>query len=162
MVTVLWTGSDRIREAWTSQDRCEALFFLNCESHAVQIWPTPKPACIFLTVPRSNSTTLQSGGNSAFSRFNARKVWIGVKCNFSWEHFQKRYIIRKLSFRRVRMWDFTRIGPKIKKLWLSIIPALRRSYQPCLGQPQKVVNRNFSWPHLDKLYIVGKLSILEA
>ena len=28
-------------------------FFLNRESHAVQIWPTPKPVCSFLTVPRS-------------------------------------------------------------------------------------------------------------
>ena len=35
------------------------------------------------------------------------------------------------------MSNFTRIGPKTKKLWLSIIPALRQSYQPRLGQPQK-------------------------
>ena len=31
-----------------------------------------------------------------------------------------------------------------------------------LGTPQKGVNRNFSWPHLDKPYVLGKLSILEA
>ena len=37
------------------------------------------------------------------------------------------------------------MGPKTKKLWLSIIPALRRSYQPRLGLPQKGVNHNFSW-----------------
>ena len=43
----------RSRQVWTSQNRCEVLFFLNRESHAPQIWPTPKPACSFLTVPRS-------------------------------------------------------------------------------------------------------------
>ena len=92
--------------------------------------------------------TLRSGGNSTSSRFICRKVWTGVKCNFPLEHFQKRYIVGKLSISWVRMWNFTRIGPKTKKLWLSIIPALRRSYQPRLaGQPQKGVNRNFSWLH---------------
>ena len=40
-------------QVWTSQNRCEPLFFLNRESHAVQIWPTPKPARTSLTVPRS-------------------------------------------------------------------------------------------------------------
>ena len=53
MVTILRTGSDKFGQVWTSQNTCEALFFLNHESHAVQIWPTPKPACSFLTVPRS-------------------------------------------------------------------------------------------------------------
>ena len=108
-----------------------------------------------------NSTTLRSGGNSASSCFNWHKVWTGVKCNFSWDHFQKWYIIRKLSLSRVRIWNFTTIGPKTK-LWLSIIPALRRSYQPRLGKPQKGGNRNFSWPHLDESYVVQKLSISEA
>ena len=89
-------------------------------------------------------------------------MWTGVKCNFSWEHFQKRYIVRKLSLSRVQMGNFTRIGPKTKKLWLSIVPALRRSYQPRLGQPQKGVNCNFSWPHLDKSCVVRKLSTSEA
>ena len=109
-----------------------------------------------------NSTTLRSGGNSALSRFSWRKVWNGVKCNFSWEHFQKRYIIGKLSISRVWMWNFTRIGPKTKKLRLSLIPALRQSYQPRLGQPWKGVNYHFSLPHLDKPFVVGKLSISEA
>ena len=109
MVTVLRTGSDKFGQVWTIQNRCEALFFLNRESHAVQIWPTPKLACSFLTVPRSKLYDLPKR-NSALSRFNWRKVWTGVKCNFSWDHFQKRYIIRKLSFSRVRMWNFTRIG----------------------------------------------------
>ena len=161
MVTVLRTGSDKFWQVWTSQNMCEALFFLNRELHAVQIWRTPKPSRSFLTVPRS-PTTLRSGGNSASSRFNWRKVWSGVKWNFSREHFQKQYIIRKLSHSRDRIWNFTRPGPKTKKLWLLIIPALRRSYQPRLGQPPKGVNCNFSWPHLDKSYVVRKLSISEA
>ena len=53
MVTILWTGSDKFGQVWTSQNRCEVLFFFNRESHAVQIWPTPRPACSFLTVPCS-------------------------------------------------------------------------------------------------------------
>ena len=162
MVTVLRTGSDRFGQVWTSQNRCEALFFLNRESHAVQIWPTPKPACSFLTVPRLKLDDPLKWWKRPSSRFNWCNVWTGVKCNFSWEHFQTRYIIRKLSLSRIWMWNFTRIGPKTKKLWLLIIPALRLSYQSRLGQPQKGVNRNFSWSHLDKSYIVQKLSISEA
>ena len=61
-------------------------------------------------------TLLWTGGNSTLSRFNWRKVWTGMKCNFSWEHCQKRYIIRKLSISRVRMWNFTRIEPKKLKV----------------------------------------------
>ena len=52
MVTVLWTGSDKFGQIWTSQNRCEVLFFLKSESNAIQIWPTPKPACSFLTILR--------------------------------------------------------------------------------------------------------------
>ena len=53
MVTVLRTGSDKFGPVRTSQNRCEPLFFLNGELHAVQTWLTPKPACSFLTVSRS-------------------------------------------------------------------------------------------------------------
>ena len=56
---------------------------------------------------------------------------------------------------------FTRIGRKTKKLRLVMFPAWRRSHQPCLGKPQKGVNRNFSWLHLNKPYVVEKLSISE-
>ena len=42
MVTVLRTGSDKFGQVWTSQNTCEALSFLNRESHTFQIWPTPK------------------------------------------------------------------------------------------------------------------------
>ena len=109
----------------------------------------------------SPARLIRRGGNSPSSCFNWRKVWTGVKCNFSSAHFQKRYVVWKLSFSQVWMWNFTRIGPQTKKLWLSIIPALKRSHQPRLGQPQKDVNRNFSWSHLDKSYVAGKLSISE-
>ena len=60
------------------------------------------------------------------------------------------------------MLNFTRIGPKTKKLWLLIIPAQRPSEQPGLGPPQKGVNCNFSWPEFDKPYGVRKLSISDA
>ena len=60
------------------------------------------------------------------------------------------------------MWNFTRLGPKTKKLWLLIVPALRRSYQPGLGKPQKGVNCNFSWPDFEKPHGVWKLSISDA
>ena len=60
------------------------------------------------------------------------------------------------------MWNFTRIGPKTKKLWLSINPARRLFEQPGLGQPKKDGNYHFSSPHLDEPYVVGKLLISEA
>ena len=41
------------------------------------------------------------------------------------------------SIRRVRMWNFTRIGPRTKKLWFSIVPERRPSEQPGLGQLPK-------------------------
>ena len=43
----------QVRTSWISQDTCEVLFSLNRELHSVQNWPTHKPACSFLTVPRS-------------------------------------------------------------------------------------------------------------
>ena len=54
------------------------------------------------------------------------------------------------------------IGPKTKKLWLSIVPVQRPSEQPGLGPPQKGVKCNFSWPDFDKQYGVRKLSISDA
>ena len=73
-----------------------------------------------------------------------------------------RNIVWKLSIRRVRMWNFTRIGPKTKKLWLSINPARRLFEQPGLGTPQKGVNCNFSLLEFDKPYGVRKLSMSDA
>ena len=89
-------------------------------------------------------------------------MWTGVKCDFSWAHLNRQYGVGKLLIGLSWIWNFTRIGCKTKKLRLSIIPAWRRSHQPPLGQPKKGVNWNFSWPHLDKRYVVGKLSISEA
>ena len=106
--------------------------------------------------------TLRSGGIGASSRFSWRKVCTGVKCNFSSPHHHVRKIVGKLSIRRVRMWNFTRIGPKTKKLWLSIVSARRPSEHTSLGPPQKGVNCNFSWPEFDKLYGVRNLSISDA
>ena len=54
------------------------------------------------------------------------------------------------------------IGPKTKKLWLSITPVQKLSEQPGLGPPQKGVNCNFSGPEFDKQYGVRKLSISDA
>ena len=79
-----------------------------------------------LLSPFRSARLIRSGGNSALSRFNWCKMWTGVKCNFSLPHHRDRYIDRKLSIRRVRMLNFTRIGHKIKKLRLSIIPARRQ------------------------------------
>ena len=149
-------------QVWTSQNRCEKLFFLNRETNALQIWPTPKPAWSFLTVPRSKLYDPPKWWKRASSRFSWRKVWTGVKSNFSSPHHHVRKIVRKLSIRRVRMWNFTRIGPKTKKLWLSIVPARRPSEHTRLGPHQKGVNCNFSWPEFDKPYCVRKLSISDS
>ena len=60
------------------------------------------------------------------------------------------------------MWNFTRIGPKTKKLWLSKVPVQRPSEEPDFGPPSKGVNCNLSWPEFDKSYRVRKLSISDA
>ena len=85
-----------------------------------------------------------------------------MKCNFSSPHHHVQYIVRKLSIRRVRMWNFTRIKHKTKKLWLSIVSARRPSEHTSLGLAQKGVNCNFSRPELDKPCGVRKLSISDA
>ena len=117
---------------------------------------------VFLPYLARNSTTLRSGGIRASSRFSWRKVWTGVKCNFSSAHYHVRKIVGKLSIRRVRMWNFTMIGPKTKQLWLTIVPARRPSEHTGLGPPQKGVTCNFSSPEFHKPYGVKKLSILDA
>ena len=79
----------------------------------------PKPACSFLTVPGSKLYRPSS-------RSSWRKVWTGVKCNFSLAHLHEPYVVRKLLISRVWMWNFTRIERKTKKLPLSINPARRQ------------------------------------
>ena len=152
----VWTGFNKSEQVWST------------------IFPQPWVACSpTLTYPQNlcavfksyfaqNSTTLQSGGNRHLSRSSWHKVWTGVKCNFSLAQLHEPYVVLKLSISRVRMWNFTRIECKTKKLWLSIIPARRRSDQPGLRPPQKGVNNHFSSPHLGESYVVAKISISEA
>ena len=116
MVTVLWTGSDRFGHAvLTSLHGLPPNF-----THALKI-------CLgrFLS-PFRSARLIESGGNSPSSRFSWRKVWTGVKCNFSSVQLHDRYVNGKLPISRVQMWNFTRIRRKTKKLWLSIIPARRQ------------------------------------
>ena len=80
-------------------------------------------------------------------------------CNFCSAYHHVRKIVGKLSIRRVRMWNFTRIGPKTKKLWLLIVPVQRPSEQPGLGPLQKGVNYNFSSPESNG---IRKLSFSDA
>ena len=159
MVTVLWIGRDKSGQIRTG---VKYYFSSTVSPTLFKFGPPHKSACSFLTVPRSKLCHPRSGGISASSRFSWRKVWTGVKCNVSSPHHHVRKIDRKLSIRRVRMWNFTRIGPKTKKLWLSIVLGQRPAEQPGLGPPQKGVNCNFSWPELDKPYGVRKLSISDA
>ena len=122
----------------------------------------PKPAYRYLMETRSKLYDPPKWWKRSSSRFSWRKVWNGVKCNFSSPHHQVRNIVRKPSIRRVRMWNFTRIVTKTKKLWLSIFPVQRPSEHTSLGTPYKGVNCNFSSPEFDKPYEVRNLSISDA
>ena len=112
MVTVLWTALDKFGHAVSTSLHGLPPNF----THALQI-------CLgrFLS-PFRSARLIGSGGNSPSSRFNWRKVWTRVKCNFSSAHHHGQYI-GKLSINRVRKWNFTRRRRKTKKLQLYIIPA---------------------------------------
>ena len=116
MVTVLWTGSDRFAHAVSTSLHGLPPNF----PHALKI-------CLgrFLS-PFRSARLIGSGGNSPSSCFSWHKVWTGVKCNFSSAQLHDRYVDGKLPISRVRMWNFTRIRRKTKKLWLSIIQAHRQ------------------------------------
>ena len=159
MVTVLCLGPDKSGQARTG---VKYYFSSTVSPTLFKFGPAPKPACSFLTVPRSKLYDPPKWWKRASSCFNWRKVWNGVKCNFSSPHHHIRNVVGKLSIRRVRMWNFTRIGPKTKKLWLSINPARRLFEQPGFGTPQDGVKCNFSLPEFDKPYGVRKLSISDA
>ena len=118
MVTVLWTGSDRFGHAVSTSLHGLPPNFTH--THTLKI-------CLgsFLS-PFRSARLIGSGGNSPSSRFNWHKGWTGVKCNFSSVQLYDRYTVGKLSISRVRMWNFTRIQRKTKKLWLSIIRAWRQ------------------------------------
>ena len=75
MVTVLWTGLGGFEQVWTSQNRCEALFFLNRESHAGQIWPTPQTCVQF-----SYRTLLETLRPSEVVETALRHASIGARC----------------------------------------------------------------------------------
>ena len=66
---------DRFGQVWTRQNRCEVLFLLNRESHAVQIWPTPKTCVQF-----SNHTSLETLRPSEVVETALRHASIGVIC----------------------------------------------------------------------------------
>ena len=75
MVTVLRTGSVKFGQVWTSQNSCEALFFLNRELHAVQIWPSPQTSVQF-----SNRTSLETLRPSEVVETALRHASVGVMC----------------------------------------------------------------------------------
>ena len=116
MVTVLWTGSDRFGYAVSTSLHGLPPNF----THTLKI-----SLGRFLS-PFRSARLIGSGGNSPSSRFNWRKVWTGVKCNFSSAQLHDWYVDGKLPISRVRMWNFTRMRRKTKKLWLSIIRARRQ------------------------------------
>ena len=159
MVTVLCVGLDKCGQVRTGVKYYFPQPWVPRSSNLADL---PNLRAISYPYLTWNPRTLRSGGIRASSRFSWRKVWNGVKCNFSSLHHHVRKIVGKLSIRRVQIGNFTRIGPKTKKLWLSIFPARRPSEHTCLGLPQKGVNCNFSSPELDKPYSVWKLSISDA
>ena len=116
MVTVWWTGSDRFGHAVSTSPHGLPPNF----THALK-------NCLgrFLS-PFWSARLIGSGGNRPSSRFNWRKVWTGVKCNFSSAQLHNRYVVGKLPISRVPMWNFTWIWHKTKKLRLSINPAQRQ------------------------------------
>ena len=156
MVTVLWTGSDRFGHAVSTSLHGLPPNFTHTHTHTHT--HTLKICLGRFLSPFRSARLIGSGGNSPLSCFNWHKVWTGVKCNFSSAQLHDRYTVGKLSISRVRVWNFTRIRRKTKKLWLSIIPAKA----VVCDHPQKGVNYHLSSPQLDKLYVVGKLSISEA
>ena len=79
MVTVLRTGSDKFGQVWTSQNTCEALFFLNRELHNVQIWPTPQTCVQFF-----NRTSVETLPPSEVVETALRHTSIGVRCELVW------------------------------------------------------------------------------
>ena len=120
MVTVLRVVLDKSGQVRTG---VKYYFSSTVSPTLFKFGPPPNMCAVSYLYLARNSTTLRSGGIRASSRFSWRKVWNGVKCNFSSPHHHVRKIVGKLSMRRVRMWNFTMIGPKTKKLWLSIVPA---------------------------------------
>ena len=66
---------DRSGQVWTSQKRCEVLFFVNGESQALQIWPTPE-----FCVQFPNRTSLETLRPSEVVESGLRHASVGVGC----------------------------------------------------------------------------------
>ena len=163
MVTILWTGLDRFRQVWTSQNRCEGLFLVTRESHAFQIWPSPQTCVQF-----SNRTSLETLQPSEVVATSLHHASLGIRCELVWKTTSLRHTAKTdTSLESSRLAEFEcEISPgydvRQKKLWLSIISAWRLPDEPGLEPPPKGVNYHFSLLQLDEPYVVGKLSILEA
>ena len=154
------TGSDRFGQVRIGVNR----YFSSTVSHTLSnIGPPPKTCLQF-----SNRTSLETLWPSEVVETALRHASIGLRCELEWSATflgstsKSNISLESSQLSEFECESFFRIGPKTKKLWLSIIPALRRSYQPRLGQPQNGVNYHFSLPHLDRLFVVGKLLISEA
>ena len=65
----------RSGQVWKSQKRCEVLFFVNGESQALQIWPTPQTC-----VQYSNRTSLETLRPSEVVESGLRHASVGVRC----------------------------------------------------------------------------------
>ena len=149
MVTVLWTGSDRFGHAVsTSLHGLPPNLTHTLKIHLGRFLSPFRPARL-----------IGSGGNSPLSRFSWHKVWTGVKWNFSSAQLQDWYVDGKLPISRVRMWNFTRIRRKTKKVMAFDNSGMKAV---ACDHPQKGVNYHLSLPQLDKPYVVGKLSNWEA
>ena len=72
MVTVLYVYRS---EVWASQNRCEVLFFLNRETHALQIWSTPQTCVQF-----PNRTSLETLRPSEVVETALRHASVRVRC----------------------------------------------------------------------------------
>ena len=153
----------RSGQDWASQNRCEVLFFLNRETHALQIWPTPKTCMQF-----PNRTSLETLRPSEVVESGLRHASVGVSCELVWSAtFFRLSSTSHMLLKSSWLAEFKyAISPgynvRKEKLWLLIIPARRPSEHTGLGPPQKGVNCNFSWPEFDKLYGVRKLAISDA
>ena len=69
----------RSKKVWTSQNRCEVLFFLNRESHALQIWPTPETCLQF-----PNRISLGTLRPSEVVESGLRHASVCVRCELVW------------------------------------------------------------------------------
>ena len=72
MVTVMYVGPDKSGKV---QNRCEVLFFLNRETDALQIWPTPQTCVQF-----PNRTSLETRRPSEVVETAFRHASIGIGC----------------------------------------------------------------------------------